>query len=210
MTCIALLACYLMGAIPFGLIVGKLAKGIDIRDFGSGNIGFTNVLRTLGPGPGFVVMFFDVAKGFAAVWLCRALGMNDYLIVAGGLLSIFGHSYSIFLKFAGGRSVATSLGVIAGLTPVIAAIALGVWLVLVGLTRIVSISSMAAAVSVPVMMFLWQSQNVPVAYKIVGVVASLLIVVKHKPNIIRLMNGTEARLGQRVKLDQTESVDKDE
>ncbi|MGI6294740.1 MAG: glycerol-3-phosphate 1-O-acyltransferase PlsY [Armatimonadota bacterium] len=210
MTYLALLACYLMGAIPFGLIVGKLAKGIDIRDFGSGNIGFTNVLRTLGPGPGFVVMFFDVAKGFAAVALCRAMGMNDYLIVAGGLLSIFGHSYSIFLKFSGGRSVATSLGVIAGLTPAIAAIAFGVWLVLVGLTRIVSMSSMVAAVSVPAMMFLWRSQHVPVAYKIVGVLATLLIIVKHKPNIIRLMNGTEARLGQKVKLDQNESVDKDE
>lgn len=199
-----LLFCYLLGAIPFGLIVGKIAKGIDIRDFGSGNIGFTNVLRTLGPGPGFVVMFLDVAKGFVAVAVCRMLGMNDYMIVTGGILSILGHSFSVFLRFAGGRSVATSLGVMIGLTPVIAAVAFGIWLVLVALTRIVSVASMVAAASVPVMMFSWSSQHAPLPYKIIAIVAAALIIVKHRPNIIRLLNGTESRLGQRVKLEHSE------
>jgi glycerol-3-phosphate acyltransferase PlsY len=202
---LALFICYLLGSIPFGVIVGKIAKGVDIRDFGSGNIGFTNVLRTLGPGPGFVVMFFDIAKGFAAVVLCQILGFNDYMIVAGGILSILGHSYSMFLKFSGGRSVATSLGVFAGLTPTIAAIAFGIWLVVVGLTRIVSVASMIAAVSVPSMMFLWTSQHAPTPYKAIAVVAALLIVVKHRPNIIRLLNGSESRLGQRVSLDKGEA-----
>ena len=200
---LTLLLCYLLGAIPFGLIVGKIVKGVDIRDFGSGNIGFTNVLRTLGPGPGFVVMVFDVTKGFVAVALCRLLGMDDYLIVLGGILSILGHSFSVFLKFAGGRSVATSLGVIAGLTPSIAAIAFGIWLVIVALSRIVSVASMIAAASVPLMMFFWRSQNAPVSYKIVAVAAALLIIIKHRPNIIRLLNGTESRLGQKVKLESS-------
>ena len=153
---LALVLCYLMGAIPFGVIVGKLTRGIDIRDFGSGNIGFTNVLRTLGPGPGFAVFFFDTAKGLAAVELCQTLGMNPYWIVAGGILSILGHSFSVFLKLGGGKAVATSLGVIIGLNPIIGGIAFVLWLSLVGMTRIISIASMMAAVSVPVMMFLWR------------------------------------------------------
>src|SRR5664279_3080075 len=141
---LALVACYLMGAIPFGLIIGKVTRGVDIRDFGSGNIGFTNVLRTLGPGPGAAVFFFDTFKGFAAVLLCQRLGLNDYLIVTGGILSIIGHSFSIFLKFQGGKGVATSLGMIIGLNPIIAVIAFALWLLIVAVTRIVSIASIIA------------------------------------------------------------------
>lgn len=201
MNYLALVACYLMGAIPFGLIIGKVMRGIDIRDFGSGNIGFTNVLRTLGLGPGIAVFFFDTVKGLAAVVLCQRMGMSEYLIVTGGILSIVGHSFSVFLKFQGGKGVATSLGMIIGLNPAIAGIAFVLWLALVAITRIISIASIIAAVSVPVMMFVWESQRVPRAYQAIAVLATALIVVKHRPNIKRLLKGTEARVGQKVSVE---------
>lgn len=199
-----------MGAIPFGLIIGKVTRGIDIRDFGSGNIGFTNVLRTLGLGPGIAVFFFDTVKGLVAVVLCQKLGMSEYLIVTGGILSIVGHSFSIFLQFQGGKGVATSLGMIIGLNPPIAGIAFLLWLTLVGLTRIISIASMIAAISVPVMMFAWKSQNVPCAYQAVAVIATTLIITKHRANIKRLLNGTESRVGQKVQVDTKEDAKGDE
>lgn len=194
-----------MGAIPFGLIIGKVTRGIDIRDFGSGNIGFTNVLRTLGLGPGIAVFFFDTVKGLAAVVLCQRMGMSEYLIVTGGILSIVGHSFSIFLKFQGGKGVATSLGMIIGLNPPIAGIAFVLWLSLVGLTRIISISSIIAAISVPVMMIAWKSQHVPREYQVIAIVATILIVLKHHANIKRLLEGTEARVGQKVQVNKDDS-----
>jgi acyl phosphate:glycerol-3-phosphate acyltransferase len=204
---LALVACYLLGAIPFGVIIGKITRGIDIRDYGSGNIGFSNVLRTLGPGPGLAVFFFDTAKGFAAVVLCERLKMSEQLVVTGGILSIVGHSFSIFLRFQGGKGVATSLGMITGLNPLIAGIAFVMWLTLVALTRIISIASIVSAISVPTMMFLWKSQHVPFPYQVVAVMATALIVVKHRSNIRRLMNGTESKVGQRVKIEPKEGED---
>jgi glycerol-3-phosphate acyltransferase PlsY len=193
----ALIACYLLGAVPYGVIVGKIARGIDIRDYGSGNIGASNVLRTLGRGPAFVVFFLDTIKGTAAVVLCSALGMKPWLVVTGGVLSIIGHSFSVFLRFRGGKGVATSLGMIIGLNPIIAAVAFGFWLVIVGVTRFISVGSILAAASVPAMMFVWDE---PREYQAVALVAALLIVIKHAPNIKRLIAGTETRIGQRVDL----------
>lgn len=199
MDCLVLVGCYLVGAIPFGLLIGKVTRGIDIREFGSGNIGASNVLRTLGVGPALAVFVLDTAKGTAAVAVCRALKMEPWMVVTGGVLSIIGHSFSVFLRFRGGKGVATSLGMIIGLDPVIAAVALGLWLVTVALTRIISVGSMLAAISVPAMMFAWQEH---VEYQAIAVVAAMLILVKHRSNIARLLAGTEPRIGQRVKLDQ--------
>lgn len=203
---LALVACYLLGAIPFGVIVGKVTRGIDIRDFGSGNIGATNVLRTLGLGPAIAVFFFDTVKGLVAVELCKALPLHsprlEYVVVAGGILSIVGHSFSCFLRFRGGKGVATSLGMIIGLNAPIAAIAFVMWVALAGLTRYISIASIVASTSVPMMMFLWEAQHVPPAYQAVATVAAGLILAKHKTNIKRLLNGTESKLGQRVDVDK--------
>ena len=194
----ALVASYLMGAIPFGVIMGKLTRGIDIRDFGSGNIGFTNAYRTLGKGPASLVLALDIGKGFFAVFLCRSLGLNDYCIVAGALTGVLGHSFSVFLRFKGGKAVATSLGVIIGLCPVIAAITFGTWVVLVALFRYVCVASIVAAISVPAEMILWRSLKVPPAYQALACVAATGIVLKHIPNMKRLMNGTEPKFGQKV------------
>jgi len=196
---LVLVGCYLLGAIPFGVLVGKVARGIDIREFGSGNIGASNVLRTLGVGPALLVFVLDTAKGTAAVVACRALKMEPWIVVMGGVLSIVGHSFSVFLRFRGGKGVATSLGMIIGLNPMIAGIAFGLWLVIVGLTRIISVGSMLAAISVPAMMFAWEKH---VEYQAIAVMAATLILVKHRSNVKRLLAGTEPRVGQRVKVDQ--------
>lgn len=199
MDLLVLVGCYLLGAIPFGVLVGKVARGIDIREFGSGNIGASNVLRTLGVGPALLVFVLDTAKGTAAVVACRALKMEPWIVVMGGVLSIVGHSFSVFLRFRGGKGVATSLGMIIGLNPMIAGIAFGLWLVIVGLTRIISVGSMLAAISVPAMMFAWEKH---VEYQAIAVMAATLILVKHRSNVKRLLAGTEPRIGQRVKVDQ--------
>jgi glycerol-3-phosphate acyltransferase PlsY len=200
-TVLSLIACYLIGSIPFGLLAGWLFKKVDIRDFGSGNIGATNVLRTLGPGPAFLVFLLDTAKGFIAVLICKTLiPGNDGLVVAGALMSVAGHNFSIFLKFRGGKGVATTLGVILGLNLTAGLIGLGVWILFVGITRYISIASIVAAITVPTVMHFWTALDVPNPFQWTAVVAALAIIIKHRPNIKRLLNGTESRVGQRVKM----------
>lgn len=204
---IALAGCYFLGSIPFGLIIGKLVKGIDIRDYGSGNIGTTNAQRILGTGPAIFVMVLDTAKGLLAVLVCYQVS-HDYvslsefqaslIVVAGAMLSILGHTFSLFLNFKGGKGVATSLGVIIGLNWQIALIAFVGWVLIVAVTRYVSIASIVASSSVPLQMVFWKSLHVPAAYQVLAGVAALAIVLKHTSNIKRLVNGTEARFGQRV------------
>lgn len=195
---LAMLLCYFLGSLPFGLWTGKITKGIDIRDFGSGNIGASNVLRTLGLGPALVVFALDTAKGFFAVVICREMGLGDYWIVAGSLLSVLGHTFSVFLRFRGGKGVATSLGVIIGLNPIIAGIAFGLWLVVVGLTRFISIASLVASISVPLQMYFWSSMDTPRVFFWLAAVAATAIAVRHTSNIRRLLNGTEPRIGQKA------------
>lgn len=177
--------------------MGRL-RGIDIQKHGSGNIGATNVLRTLGVVPAIIVFILDAMKGCAAVLICDSLHMGQYIVVAGALLAIVGHTFSVFLKFTGGKAVSTSLGVIIGLNWIIALIAFLVWCALVAITRYVSIASMIAAMSVPVMMICWKAQHVPPAYQALAVLAALAIVIKHKSNMKRLMQGTESKIGQKV------------
>ncbi|MEN6356423.1 MAG: glycerol-3-phosphate 1-O-acyltransferase PlsY [Armatimonadota bacterium] len=196
-TALILALCYLIGSIPFGVIMGRL-RGIDIQKHGSGNIGATNVLRTLGVVPAIIVFILDAMKGCAAVLICDSLHMGQYIVVAGALLAIVGHTFSVFLKFTGGKAVSTSLGVIIGLNWIIALIAFLVWCALVAITRYVSIASMIAAMSVPVMMICWKAQHVPPAYQALAVLAALAIVIKHKSNMKRLMQGTESKIGQKV------------
>lgn len=203
--------CYLMGAVPVALILGKLLKGIDIRTVGSGNVGASNVLRTLGLGPAIVVFILDTAKGAGAVFLTQAILSSHshlyYLVIAGALLSIIGHNFSCFIGFKGGKGVATSLGIIIGFSPAIAAISFGLWVLLVGVTRYISIASMLASASVPVQMFLSDRLygfTVPVEYSVCAVVAAAMIQIKHVSNIRRLASGTEPRFGQKVKVEEKE------
>ena len=191
-----LILSYFLGAIPFGLIIGKAWRGIDIRDHGSGNIGATNVFRTLGPGPGTVVFIADVLKGLIPVVAAKQIAPGTgWLPVAAGMSSILGHTLSVFLRFKGGKGVATSLGVAIGLTPIIAAIAFGLWVVIFALTRYVSVASMLGCISVPVMMW---ATDCPLEYRIFGVLVGAYVIVKHRSNIVRLTQGKENRFGRKA------------
>lgn len=208
-----LVLAYFLGAIPIGLIVGKATRGIDIRQYGSGNIGATNVIRTLGIKIGAIVFIGDALKGLIPVLLAQAflIGHHQpYFVVAAGLMAIIGHSASLFIGFKGGKAVSTSLGVIIGLNPLIAAIIFVLWLSIVAATRYVSIASIIASASVSVLMYFSGrlfGKATPVQYTVFALAAALLILLKHISNIKRLLNGTEPKFGQKVKLEGDESAD---
>lgn len=191
---------YLVGSLPFGLWVGLLWKRVDIRTLGSKNIGATNVLRVLGPGPGFAVFVLDTVKGGVGVALARLLApatpMWAFIFI--GFLAIAGHVFSIFLRFKGGKGVATSLGALLALSPPVAGIALGLWLLVVAITRYVSLASLAAAVSLPFSGYFLSQGDARWWLAGLGVALLLLVTIKHRANVQRLLAGTEPRLGQRV------------
>ena len=194
-----LIGSYLLGSIPFGVIIVKAWKGIDIRQYGSRNIGATNAMRVVGSWQAFaVVLAVDALKGLIPVYVGRQVSSsNDWLAVACGLAAIVGHSTSVFLRFRGGKAVATSLGVIIGLTPPVAAIGLGLWLILVALTKYVSVGSIVTTLTILPLMFAF---DYPLPVKIFGAVASIFVLLKHKSNISRLIQGKEPRIGQKVNL----------
>ncbi|HPP74457.1 MAG TPA: glycerol-3-phosphate 1-O-acyltransferase PlsY [Armatimonadota bacterium] len=199
---------YLLGAVPIGLIIGKVTRGVDIRQYGSGNIGATNVLRTLGWGLASMVFIGDTLKGLIAVLLAVKLtsgAYQPYYVIGAGLLSVVGHSASPFLGFKGGKGVATSLGVIIGMNWLIAAIAFSAWVLIVAVTRYVSVASILASLSVPVMMFFSKGlfgQPVPREYTVCALAAAFLILLRHRANIKRLVKGNEPRFGQKVKIEE--------
>ena len=201
---LGIVAAYLIGGIPFGLLAG-LARGVDVRTAGSGNIGATNVIRVAGAKLGLLVFLLDLLKGVAAVMICRALGMEGWLLPTVGLMAVMAHSFSPYLAFKGGKGVATALGVLIGVHPLSAAIAFGLWLVLAVTTRYVSLASILAVTPVPaVIYFLAPSHNAELAVTIAPL--SLLIIGRHNENIERLLAGTENRFGRKRQAD-TESAD---
>jgi glycerol-3-phosphate acyltransferase PlsY len=192
---ILFIASYILGGVPFGLLIAKAWRGVDIRQVGSGNIGATNVYRALGPAPGITVFIADVLKGLVPTVIGAQLSPErPWVPVTAGLAAILGHSLSPFLKFRGGKGVATSLGVAIGLVPAIAAIAVGIWVVIVALTRYVSVGSIIAVMIVPAMM--WISGE-PLEYKLFAILAAVFVIVKHRSNIARLIQGKEHRFGRR-------------
>ena len=189
-----LLACifaYLLGSVPSGLILCRAIWHIDIREHGSRNIGATNVYRTLGKGPGALVFLLDFLKGFLGVTIAMLLVGTPLAMVLGGIAAILGHSASVFLRFKGGKGVATGLGVIAMLMPVVTVIVFFAWLLIVFLTRYVSLGSIVGAALVPVLAFLF---DYPTEYTLFGVLAAVLVIVRHHANIGRLLNGTESKI----------------
>lgn len=188
-----LLFSYLLGSIPFGYLVCRLFRGIDIRKCGSGNIGATNVYRVAGISLAAVVLFLDIIKGLLPVIIGRRffLDLHPAWLVLIGCSAVIGHTFSIFLKGSGGKGVATSFGVIIGLFPMPALFAFMVWTVLFLLTGYVSAGSVAAAAFLPVFIHLLQGGTV---YILTGVFIAVLIVLKHKKNIIRIIEGKENRI----------------
>ena len=193
---------YLLGSVPFGLLVARV-RGVDIRKVGSGNIGATNVLRTLGKPAGFLTFGLDFCKGLLPVLLAGWLigpehPQRDQLAwaqLAGGGAAILGHSFSMFLNFTGGKGVATGAGVVCGLAWPLAWIGLGVWMACLMLTRFVSVASMAAALAVAGASW-WVVESGPVVPVALSVLAAL-VVVRHRANLRRLAAGTEPKVFQR-------------
>lgn len=204
---IGALAAYLVGGIPFGLWICRWWSGYDPRQYGSGNIGATNVYRLLGPKGFVVVLLLDAAKGFGAVQagavVCGA--RTPWLMVLFGVCAICGANWSVYLRFKGGKGVGVSLGVGLAVMWKAALSALGVWIVVVAATRYVSLSSMAAGVSVPLFAVAFHEHA---AVKTFGCLLALLIVIRHKENIKRLISGTEPKFGTRIAVQEQAKTEK--
>jgi acyl phosphate:glycerol-3-phosphate acyltransferase len=183
---------YLIGSVPFGLILTRLAGAGDVREIGSGNIGATNVLRTGRKGLALATLALDVLKGALPVWLAyRYLG-PDMAVVA-GLGAVLGHCFPIWLKFRGGKGVATAAGVVVALTPLVAAIAVAVFMVIVLATRYVSLGSMLGAIAAAPSAYLMGHVQAAELYLLLA----LIIVLKHAGNVRRLLQGSEAKFSPR-------------
>jgi len=206
---ICFVVAYLIGAVPFAYIAGKALKGIDIRDYGSGNVGATNVLRTLGKGPGIIVLLLDMAKGAAAVTAVPGVFLvingadfpisYELLKVICGVAVVTGHIWTVFLRFKGGKGVATTAGVFFGLTWISMLIAGVVFFVVVFLTRYISVGSILLGITLLVANLLLRYCN---EYIILSGAVLALIVFTHRSNIRRLINGTENKLGKRVEVSE--------
>lgn len=189
---VIVLISYLLGSVPVGFIVGK-TKGIDIRKHGSGNIGTTNAFRVMGKA-GIIVLAGDVAKGILAVLLGKYFG-GPVVGLISGLAAMAGHNWSIFLKFNGGRGVATAAGVLIALAPPVMVLALSIWGITVFITRYVSLGSILGAGPVPILLWAFDKHW---SYIIFGVVVAVLIIYRHCPNLKRLLDGTEYKWGEKA------------
>lgn len=195
---------YLLGSVPFGLVVSKLLFRVDIREHGSGNIGATNAYRTLGPVAGVFVLTGDVLKAMIPVFAVRYFlaGTPDAVPLASvvvGLVAILGHSYSIFLKFGGGKGMATAGGLILVLWPMSAPILLGIWIAIIAVTRYVSLGSIVVAVLLPVLVYLMYPKT---EYIIFALLAGLVIIFRHRSNIARLIAGEELKIGTQAEAEE--------
>src|SRR5216683_2467046 len=190
------IAGYLLGSIPFGLLFTKLFRGGDVRQSGSGNIGATNVARVAGPLPGILTLLFDAAKGAAAVWLAaRFSNENAMWMIIAALAALFGHCFPVWLKFRGGKGVATAAGAFLMLSPLALLGSVILFILVVAFWRYVSLGSMAAAAAMPLLIyFFWAPHHAPPIIINVGTLAiALLVIYKHDGNLQRLVEGTEPR-----------------
>ena len=183
-----IIAAYLIGSIPMGLIFGKLIWKKDLRRFGSHNIGATNAWRILGRKAGLLIFILDFIKGQLGVLLGAYLLASPGAMVVGGLFAVLGHIFPIFIGFRGGKGVATGLGVISALMPKVTLIVVVVWVVLTLITRYVSVASIVAAVLTPILAAVFKE---PIIYFLFALVIAVFIVFRHKENIQRLKAGRE-------------------
>ncbi|PIV53321.1 MAG: acyl-phosphate glycerol 3-phosphate acyltransferase [Elusimicrobia bacterium CG02_land_8_20_14_3_00_37_13] len=187
-----LVGSYLIGSIPFAYIITKTARGIDIRNFGSGNPGATNVFRVAGKTYGIITLMFDFLKGLITVSVTK-LFYPDLISISiiCGLLSIIGHNWPVWLKFRGGKGFATSLGVLLGLIPLVTFFGLITFVIIFILTKYVSLSSVLSSIVVIAMCWIKREQLILCLFVSL---TGLMIIIRHRPNIVRLLKGTESKL----------------
>ncbi|HVZ95617.1 MAG TPA: glycerol-3-phosphate 1-O-acyltransferase PlsY [Chitinophagaceae bacterium] len=197
---ILIIIAYLIGSIPTALIVSKYFFGIDIREYGSGNMGATNTFRVLGPRFGTIVMIGDILKGISAVALYNFLPyyLNNEidrtnLMIGLGLAAVAGHIYPVWAQFRGGKGVATLFGMLLAMQPVVAVSCVGVFVLVLFLTRYVSLSSILAGVALPICV-LWVYNEKEIFYRVFAVAVAALVVLTHQKNISRLLKGNENRV----------------
>jgi acyl phosphate:glycerol-3-phosphate acyltransferase len=184
---------YLVGSIPFGLILGRLVGGADVRRLGSGNIGATNVARSLGTGTGVLTLALDSGKGALCVLVGRAVTGLEAGAVAGGMAALIGHVFPLYLRFRGGKGVATGFGAFLALDPAATLGSLALFTVMLAWTRRVSMGSVVASASLPALLLIRGDAGVMVA---AGILSALLILIRHRENLRRIRAGTEPRLGE--------------
>ncbi len=187
---VLLFLAYIAGSIPFGLVVGKVFYGVDVRELGSGNVGTTNVFRVLGKKAGIAVMISDILKGYIPAVVAAAL-FDPWVAIFIASAPVLGHIYSIFLKGKGGKGIATGAGVVLALVPVAFLIIFSTWLLLIVVTRYVSVASLVAALMVPILTIAFGE---PLPYEIAGVLVAVLVWWAHRGNISRLLAGEENRV----------------
>jgi glycerol-3-phosphate acyltransferase PlsY len=186
-------AAYLCGSLPIGVWVGRWV-GVDVRRSGSGNIGATNVARTAGGRAGLLTLLGDVAKGILPTALARLLLADPWLLALTGVAAVFGHLFSVFLRFAGGKGVATAFGVFLVLTPAAAALSAVVFAAAAFWTRYVSMASVLAAVTLPILIFLWGYTS---PFQVAAVAVAVSVVMRHRDNLSRLRRGLEPQFNVR-------------
>lgn len=188
------LLCYLIGSIPFSYIAGRVLANTDVRTRGSGNVGATNVFRTSGVGAALLALAGDLLKGVLAAWLGLTLG-GLFLTALCSLAALIGHCYPVFLKFRGGKAVATAGGVVLFLMPEVGLILLLIFIVVTILSRYVSLASIAVALSLPFIALILKN---PWQYILLSILMAMVVVYRHRENIKKLRQGTEARIGDRA------------
>ncbi|MDZ7859933.1 MAG: glycerol-3-phosphate 1-O-acyltransferase PlsY [Candidatus Krumholzibacteriota bacterium] len=189
---------YLLGSIPTSFILGKILKGVDLREFGSGNLGAANTFRVLGAKAAVPVLIIDIGKGFLAVKAVSLFGIDSSTFIAlAAFFAVLGHNYSIFVRFSGGKGVGTTTGVFLAIAPFAVAICLVVWLLLLFFTRIVSLASMSAALFLPIsliLMRLFFGYETSIVIIALSIIVATAVIYKHRSNIRRLKLGTEKRI----------------
>ncbi|MBI3779657.1 MAG: glycerol-3-phosphate 1-O-acyltransferase PlsY [candidate division NC10 bacterium] len=186
---------YLVGSIPFGLLMAKASSGVDVRRVGSGNIGATNVLRAAGKGAAAITLALDMLKGWAPVALSQALGTPGALVACVALATFLGHLYPVYLGFRGGKGVATFLGVMWALSAKVAFLIIAIWLFIAALFRYSSLAALVASAASPLL--IWLVDGRPL-YVILTLILFAFILVRHRENLLRLRAGEEGKIGQRV------------
>ncbi|GAB4386477.1 MAG: glycerol-3-phosphate 1-O-acyltransferase PlsY [Elainellaceae cyanobacterium] len=208
---LVLFVAYLLGSVPTGYLAGRILKGIDIREHGSKSTGATNVLRTLGKAPAIAVLLVDVLKGCAAIWFARWFyGLpaivatapatislqtwTDWAVTLSALMALLGHSRSVWIRFTGGKSAATGLGVLLAMSWQVGLGTAIVFAAVLGIFRIVSLGSISAAIAAACLMWAFHQ---PLAYLLVAIAGGIYVIWRHQANIQRLLAGTEPKLGQK-------------